>query len=562
MNDELVQAPTSADYYPKRQDSRVEMVRPETSFLEFFKQSLLYTSAYCADSKCCSFFDDDVIVEGHAAPAQDASALTLRYPLLLFAELQDLPPRATMHNLLKICQSEVVPSLPFLSSISAVVADQEKVPFHLRICKALAGAATSRDHETRKLADRLWQPCASLVTGTVAVDNSLGRVTDWLSAATLLITVGVMQSNLAWWRQTDCINGYLQTTLCRQGYPLKSPASANVQALEREVASLRCFYFIVDTLRSIHVQTPSTVDPTWSVKIGKSAQYDLKDLCEGLILEGRSLPSDIRADEHLLVLFVILSTINTLFSSLGPLTSASWTTRQKLSSRTDIITQLDLGPSVISINPFVPLSVDREFKQLSNNLDQALDSCKVALEGGGPGHRTATQTAYGTLLPLLNFSKLLLAAGPCVFTLPSLSGYTSEPHEFPTATGPRPLAPHVVGIHFDESTVRHAIKILEAVETLQDTSSGLSAASKKLHRLSPMWYPFALFYGALVMWAQMEVDAKQNHSQRLLLSPRRLLQNFHTELTRVGEDWECARNMSEVVARLLNTTTSDSVVAV
>src|ERR1700754_213301 len=75
-------ADQQADYYPRRQDSQIELLRPETSFLEFFKQSLLYTSACCADPKCCSFFDDDVIVEGHAAPVQEASPSALKYPLL------------------------------------------------------------------------------------------------------------------------------------------------------------------------------------------------------------------------------------------------------------------------------------------------------------------------------------------------------------------------------------------------------------------------------------------------------------------------------------------------
>ncbi len=81
---------------------------------------------------------------------------------------------------------------------------------------------------------------------------------------------------------------------------------------------LRCFYFIVDTLRSIHLHAPSTVDPTWSAKMGKNAQYDLRELCDGLILAGHSLPSDLAVNDYLLVLFDMVSTINTLLSSLGP----------------------------------------------------------------------------------------------------------------------------------------------------------------------------------------------------------------------------------------------------
>ncbi len=159
------------------------------------------------------------------------------------------------------------------------------------------------------------------------------------------------------------------------------PARQTTDSITFTLHSLRCFYFVVDTIRSIHFHTPSTVEPNWSIKMGNNRQHDLRDLCDGLILDGRSLPAGLTVDEYLLVIFDLLSKINTLFSSLGPLISASWTTRRKLSrlldhqatepgspTRVDDVAHPDPGPRVISINPFVPLTADREFKQLSNSL--------------------------------------------------------------------------------------------------------------------------------------------------------------------------------------------------
>ena len=298
--------------------------------------------------------------------------------------------------------------------------------------------------------------------------------------------------------------------------------------------------------------------------MGKNTQYDLRDLCEGLMLGSGSLLSGLTANEYLLVLFDILSTINTLACSLGPLTAAVWMTRQKISklyNQEATTTGSELtgdtnplsasDPAINIFNPYVPLTADREFKLLSDNLGQALITWESSFKASDPLQNAAAQGERGALLPLLHFARLLLAAGPCIYTLPSLVAYTSEPRLSLPPKLPRPCAPHTIGIHFDDHAIRHSIEILEAVEAHRNASDDSKRPSEAQHRLSPMWYPLALFYGALVIWAKMEVDAERSHSKHSLLSPRRLLQNFCTELKIVGEDWECSKQMSEVVARLI-----------
>lgn len=173
------------EYYPRRQDSHVELVKPESSFLEFFKQSLVYTSKYCTDSNCCSFLGHTASAVASGTDQQHESNTSLGYPLALFANLQDIPPPAVLHHLAQGFQDGIFPSTAFLSKVTALKC-VDKHSFELLLCKALLGAATSNNPQYRDLSDRLWHASANLVTGTVEVDNSLGRRIEWLSAVSIL----------------------------------------------------------------------------------------------------------------------------------------------------------------------------------------------------------------------------------------------------------------------------------------------------------------------------------------------------------------------------------------
>lgn len=175
-----------AEYVPQRHDSHVELAGPESSFFEYFKQSLKYTSSYCTDPECCSFFHEHLGSGSEASYSQDASNTTLKYPLALFADLQDLPTPTVLHQLAQCFHTRVIPSAPFLSGVPSFSAHRKSKHFDLLLCKALLGAFTSKDIRHRQLTDKLWQACVRLATASVAVDNSLGRVVGWLSAVRYL----------------------------------------------------------------------------------------------------------------------------------------------------------------------------------------------------------------------------------------------------------------------------------------------------------------------------------------------------------------------------------------
>ena len=182
----------TAEYYPQRGDSHRELARPETSFLEFFKQSLIYAGTYCTDPECCTFFDggrhsnrstgQGPVGTDRAVQEGVSQSTELNYPLALFERLQDLSGLAVSHELASVFQSRFVASAPFLSKVSCLSPSEKNVPLYLLLSEALLGAAASEDAQFQLSTESLWRACVYLVTGTVEVDNSLGRAIPWLTA--------------------------------------------------------------------------------------------------------------------------------------------------------------------------------------------------------------------------------------------------------------------------------------------------------------------------------------------------------------------------------------------
>ncbi|KAK5045146.1 hypothetical protein LTR84_009479 [Exophiala bonariae] len=326
---------------------------------------------------------------------------------------------------------------------------------------------------------------------------------------------------------------------------------------------------MVDTLKSIHLYTSSTVDPIWSTGLGEKGQHDLKTLCNALMLEGRILPPKLSDEDYLLILLVLLSTINTLQCSLGPLTSAASSIRLR-STRISGQDQHELhdalgqgmttqAPNATPPNPHVPFTTDRDYNDLKVRLSNSLTMWQTSFAA------RATQT-LGTakdappqtysMMALLHLARILLEGGPAMYVVPSLAGYTAEPYETLPASVLRPCSPHKIGIFFSDDAVQSAVKILEAVEDAQNTLSEADSASKPGVTVCPMWYPLALFYGALVLWGRLEEEGlatatTRRSSNRPLFSSRRILQGFHTALKAIEQDWDCARHMAAIVKSLI-----------
>ena len=179
----------SERYIPNRQDSHIENVRPEAAFLDFFKQSLVHASPYCTDTTCCSFFNSTDLgteSERDAADCESQESSHLKYPLLLFEDLSDLPPVSDLQTLAYNFHARTLPGLRFLQKVSSLAAEHVDIPFHLLLCKALLGVEANSSQSHRPV-QPLWRASVSLITGAVEVDNSLGRRLAWLTSVCAVI---------------------------------------------------------------------------------------------------------------------------------------------------------------------------------------------------------------------------------------------------------------------------------------------------------------------------------------------------------------------------------------
>ena len=84
------------------------------------------------------------------------------------------------------------------------------------------------------------------------------------------------------------------------------------------------------------------------------------------------------------------------------------------------------------------------------------------------------------------------------------------------------------------------------------TILGLSTAADQPRHCHPLWHPVAVFYSALVIWGRVREDEARSRSSHILLPLRRLLYSFQSELESLKEDWRCAGQMAEVIAKLIS----------
>lgn len=170
------------EYVPRHRDSAIASVRPEPSFLDFFRQSLIYTSQYCTEPGCCSFTARSSDPGTHPSPRrsnQQRADPGLTYPLILFEELKDLPRRELLHSLATRFQNEVLPSLPFLTDVEYMSTIAKELPFYLLLAQALLGAIFFSDSNSHLDIEKLWHASTSLLLGAVEVDNTLGSTVSW-----------------------------------------------------------------------------------------------------------------------------------------------------------------------------------------------------------------------------------------------------------------------------------------------------------------------------------------------------------------------------------------------
>ncbi len=334
--------------------------------------------------------------------------------------------------------------------------------------------------------------------------------------------------------------------------------------------SLKKFYFIIDTLRSVHLQSPSTVETTWSVCVGARSEYDFRTLCDSLVLGETPLPPHLPTRDYLLVLLNIISDANVLFCAVGPLTS-SGTSVRKASKLTNWWSPAE--PEAIQLtqpnspsesiyddySQYVALTADHEYNRVQEKLTRALEVWQNSFSARSPQQSDDDGgVEASSVWPLFHFARLLLEAGPAVYALPSFAKYMPEEDGNPLPGARPPCAPCTNGLRIPSSTLPVVMELLESVE---HDFAGPRSTNDQQGRSAcrPMWYPLVLFYGALVAWSHMCEEEKSagKHQQPsrpshcCRLTTRKLLQTAASGLAKVQEDWECARRMSAVISNLI-----------
>lgn len=196
---------------PQLHDSHSENIRLDSSFLAFFRQSLLHNTNYCADPVCCSIFEIPNTSPLYRSPNTVTTA-GLRYPLLLFEDLLHILPNSDLSQRAIDFDARVLPSLPFLSRISSLTAaatnerNGADLSLHMGLCKALLGS--SADDNSHYGA--LWHATTSLILGAFEIDNSVGRRLTWLTSAVLIVASGGMQTDPLVRYRTAIVNGCVQ----------------------------------------------------------------------------------------------------------------------------------------------------------------------------------------------------------------------------------------------------------------------------------------------------------------------------------------------------------------
>ena len=288
------------------------------------------------------------------------------------------------------------------------------------------------------------------------------------------------------------------------------------------------------------------------------------------MLDRKALPNELSAEDHLLVVISLLADTNALLCSLGQLIRTSFEVRSRASilyhddrTSTSPLPSLSAtpgshqgvhSPPEFQSNPHVPLTADNEFHRLRSALSQALDLWQSSFQSSASAKESTQHKSESSIIVLSHFAKLLLAVGPTIYELSALSRYLNQETEIVGCRSSQPIEPHMTGIRVGDKAVQIAADLLDAVDyerSLPGSTTFADDGTTEQPPICPMWYPLALFYGALVVWARHEEDKARRTANHILLPSKRLLQMFRTTLVTLQGDWRCATEMSRVVELLI-----------
>ncbi|KAL1889730.1 hypothetical protein Sste5346_008716 [Sporothrix stenoceras] len=498
---------------------------------------------------------------------------------MLFADFPSLPSSDVLLELVAVFHQRVVPSTPFMPSLALPEAG---APLYLVLPMALLGAGVSPNKAQNLLADTLWHASNNLLTGVLEIDNSIASRMDLMQAALLMVLYGLLQADVDVWHKTQTCSGYVDTSMDRlmrkeiRAWAEQPGASDDSSAM----SNLICFYFLVDTLRAVHLQTLPALVPS-QTSFPLSTGHSFQDLYTTLVVDHAPLPTGLTSDGHLVLLLALVSDVVSLAHMAGAYLphdiayQGACSTERPLfdklhpTVRERGITEADIQrsrPGAGYVNPFLPSTATSEYLVVRRRLYSALDAfCRsVGLASGTAAPTTASPAAMPipdqlpdhvlapsfdpTIVPLVQFCRMALEAGPTAHLLPALAGYTPQD---PAADVPSPAASlvdwHAVGLRFTNVTVSSAWQVLETV----DGSHRHGHAAEEPGLITPIWYPILVFQAALVLWGQtMEAKDSARVAGGVVLAKKKVLGAFQLELEQMTPAWGCTKRMIDTIKAL------------
>ena len=284
-----------------------------------------------------------------------------------------------------------------------------------------------------------------------------------------------------------------------------------------------------------------------------------------MLREKQALPQNLSTDDYLLVLIGILSDINILLCAVGPFASMYRSVLRGAESSRSTSQGLPAGSINRSLletyNPHVPFTADYEYRRTKSQLAQSLVTWESSFRSRQDGIRSdiAEDNSTSTVWPLFYFCSLLIESGPTIFLLPSLAGYGAEANKMGFSKQHSGPQMGQLSMNFGTTSFEAALKILECVqaskndEPIDTTMSNTDGDLQQPCR--PIWYPLALFYGALLVWGRMLEDQRAiQHTQTasgILLTSRGFLRMFQAELKELKDHKHCAELMAHTIGKLL-----------
>lgn len=310
------------------------------------------------------------------------------------------------------------------------------------------------------------------------------------------------------------------------------------------ITRLTSFYFLVDLLRAIHMNTPPSINPSdLSLPLDGPGNMDFETLYQRIIYLRQPLEANLDPDTYFLALLCILSETVLLLRFLGPIANQG----------TDLT---------------LPSSASREYLQQAESLEMSLAIWHRSVHSPGlptPTDQLTSMDARNPEAPpcavtketlaLAHFCHILLEVGPRVLTLPQRVGYprsASSQFDNRAALNDPSLCNDV---RVSDAAMECAWAILDLCDSHQDPMPDDDASEEAPQETPPMaiWLPLVVFYAGIVVWCRMREDQRMGiptGAYNSLSARRRIMKDFQTALRTIGGGFECAVHMAKVLRDL------------